>query len=509
MHRFTLLFFVMVSSLILQAQVPRFIQAQLFYSQFLSPEDGPYLETFLSIAGPSIRWVEMPDGQFQGNVEVTLIFRNRKDEIVHLDKYELVSPLVKDTSDRFLNLIDQQRFLLPNGEYELELRLKDLNSNTPAYSATQTIEMNIPANEVAISGIQLIESYRKTDQPSLLTKSGYDMFPYIFNFLPADVQTLSFYAEIYNTSKVLGEEEMFLINYYIESFESKRKLEKFSGFRRVKAAPVNVLFTNYNISGLPSGNYNLVVEARNRNNELLASNSLFFQRSNPSVGVDYTEFSSVSVENSFVNNISNADTLREYIRYLVPIATDLELTFIRTQIEKKLADLDLMQRFFLHFWLERDPLNPENSWNHYLAAVRLVNERFGAPGKKGKKGYETDMGYVFLRYGPPNVITDRPFDSGASGMTINPGDVEQADYGSVPYQIWHYYSLNGLRDRKFVFANPHLALNDYRLIHSNMPGEIQNENWQAELHYRFNTGTNLPDGDRYRGRSGDFYNNPR
>jgi len=50
---------------------------------------------------------------------------------------------------------------------------------------------------------------------------------------------------------------------------------------------------------------------------------------------------------------------------------------------------------------------------------------------------------------------------------------------------------------------------DYKLIHSNMPGEIQNENWQAELHYRFKFDATMPNQDRYGGRSGDYYNNPR
>ena len=64
-------------------------------------------------------------------------------------------------------------------------------------------------------------------------------------------------------------------------------------------------------------------------------------------------------------------------------------------------------------------------------------------------------------------------------------------------------------NRKFVFANKHLAANDYQLIHSNMPGEISNSNWQAELHWRFQHNATLPDGDKYQGQSGDFYNNPR
>jgi hypothetical protein len=51
---------------------------------------------------------------------------------------------------------------------------------------------------------------------------------------------------------------------------------------------------------LPSGNYYIVIEARDRENKILASNKLFFQRSNPDVEADYTNLDQTLVENSFV-----------------------------------------------------------------------------------------------------------------------------------------------------------------------------------------------------------------
>jgi GWxTD domain-containing protein len=490
------------------ASTPKFVQAQLFYSKFYSPADGPYIETYLSVVGSSIEWIEGADGKFQGKIEVTMIFRDSL-QIIVFDKYELSSPVISDTAERYINFLDQQRFLLPNGTYDFEITLKDINSNAPPFSAAQVIELNFNDDEISISGIQLVESFTKTNEPNVLTKSGYDLVPYVYNFIPQEINTLSFYAEIYNTEKVLGKDERYLLSYFIESYETKRQMEKFGSFKREITKDVSVLFANYNVTELPSGNYNLVIEVRNRENMLLSSNKLFFQRSNPGLQIDYSYFAGISVENSFVAQMTSKDTLMEYIRYLYPISTDMEQRFVRFQIDAAEADLAMMQRFFLNFWVERNELNPEEAWKYYLSAVELVNEQFGSPGKKGKKGYQTDMGYVYLKYGPPNTITDRPFDASNSGMTINPGGSEEVDPGSVPYQIWHYYSLNDLRDRRFVFANVHLALFDYKLIHSNMPGEIQNENWQAELHYRFKFDATMPNSDRYGGRSGDYYNNPR
>jgi GWxTD domain-containing protein len=490
------------------AELPKFIQAQLFHSNFYSPADGPYVETYLMVIGSSIEWSKNENDKFQGKVEVTMIFK-KEETIVAFDKYELKSPEIADTSNILVNFLDQQRFSLPSGSYEFEIRIRDMNGSTPPFAANQALDIEFDEDEIGISGIQLIESYMKNDQPNILTKSGYDLIPYVYNFIPQNVNVLSFYTEIYNTDKIFGQNEKFLLSYFIESFETGKQLEGFVTYKRENSQPVTVVFTNYNIAGLPSGNYNFVVEVRNRENELIKSNKLFFQRSNPNIQLDNSYFTQLSVENSFVSQITGRDTLLQYIKYLYPIATNIERNYMQYQIEDANADIQTMQRFFFNFWLERDMTDPEKSWRHYLAAVNLVNEQFGSPGKKGMQGYETDMGYIFLKYGPPNTITDRPFDASVSGMTIGQSGDETGDSGTVPYQIWHYYSLNNLRDRRFVFANVHLALFDYKLIHSNMPGEVQNENWQAELHYRFRHDLKMPDSDRYGGRSGDFYNFPR
>ncbi len=510
MKNITILTLSLILSFSVFGQTPKFVKAQFFYSKFYTPTDGSYVETYLSVFGNSVEYVKLPNGKFQGKVGVSLVF-SKDSAVVNFDKYELLSPEIDDTSSITFNFLDQQRFVLPNGEYNLEIKISDLNSKYVPDASNQTIVINFPEDKVSVSGIQLVESYTETTEPNVLSKSGYDLVPYVTPFLPDNVNLLTFYSEIYNTDKVLGADGKFLVNYYLESYETGKKLNKFTSFKRADAKPVNIIFANFNVSELPSGNYRLVVEARNRNNEVIASNRLFFQRSNPDVPVDYSDYDGVSVEHSFVTKITSYDTLRLYIDYLGPISTSMELNFVNYQIDKGNADLETMQRYFFNFWMDRDELNPEYAWKKYLSSVELVNEQFGAPGNKGKKGYQTDMGRVFLKYGPPNTIADRPFDASTSGMAISDGGGGPGDAGTVPYQIWHYYTLEklNLRNSKFVFANINLALFDYKLIHSNVPGEINNANWQSELHWRFQNDATMPEQDKYGGQSGDYYNNPR
>jgi GWxTD domain-containing protein len=227
---------------------------------------------------------------------------------------------------------------------------------------------------------------------------------------------------------------------------------------------VNVLMTEIDISSLPSGNYNLVVEVRNRNNDVLASREMFFQRSKimqlSESGT--TDFRALDVSNTFASKMTSKDTMAENIRSLWPISSALENTFAMNQME--MADLKLMQQYFYDFWQRRNHENPAMAWNDYKTQVDLVNEKFSS-GRK--KGYMTERGRVFLQYGAPNQITQN-----------------YNEPTSYPYEIWQYYKLKNQSNRKFVFYNPNLGTNDFTLLHSDATGEIYEQQWEVVLKKR-------------------------
>ncbi len=481
------------------------IQAALSYCSFYSVEDGPFLETYLSVYAGSIVFQPVATGGFQGLVGVTMIFRNGEN-IINFKKYELKSPVITDTSQRDFSFIDQQRFTLTNGEYEFEIEIRDLSTSADPIRDVESIKIDFPQGQVSISGIELLESFRKSEEINVLSKSGYDLVPYLQNFYPREMNKLAFYSEIYGSDQLLGASQSYLLSWFIRSNETGKALSEFARNRKETAKPVNVVLHEFDISKLPSGNYDLVVEARNQQNQVIASNSLFFQRSNPEVKLELKDVAALDIRGSFVEQLTNKDSISEYIRSLAPISTEMEVVFAQNQL--RTADLLTMQQYFLNFWIRRDEVLPERAWIKYKEQVDIVNRSFKTP---IKKGYETDRGRVYLKYGEPNTITDQPFESSSSGLTIVDGR-RDGDMGTVPYQIWHYYQLTSdQRDKKFVFANPSLATNDYALIHSNVRGEINNPNWQSDLIRQIG----LWDKDeisprgRFGNKSGELFNNPR
>lgn len=95
---------------------------------------------------------------------------------------------------------------------------------------------------------------------------------------------------------------------------------------------------------------------------------------------------------------------------------------------------------FIKFWENMDP-TPETEenelMNEYYRRVRYANAHFSG----FTEGWKTDMGMIFILFGPPNDIERHPFE-----------------LHSKPYEIWYYYDIN----KTFIFVDE-TGFGDYRL----------------------------------------------
>ena len=467
------------------------LKPYLSTTTYCAPGMTPFVENAIAIENRSAVYKEFEPGKFKATVEIQTIFR-QEDKICAFSKIALDSPVVTDTTNLDGAFIDQQRFSLPNGEYQMEISIKDMNGGDALPVEAMTVEVNYPDDTPAISDILLFDSYAKAEKPSACTKSGFDFLPRVYPFYGANEEKLHFYAEIYNSDK-LYDEGKFLVNYYIETVESSNRMQNYFFSKRYDVKKVDVLLNTIDIKDLPSGNYYLVIEMHDRSNELICSKSWFFQRSNPNVAFEIEDLAGVSIANTFVGNITEIDTLRKYIRFLDPICSEMERDYSSNLV--RTDDMKTMQQFLFNFWSKRSPMNPKQGFEDYLAAVRRVNMSFKT---SSYPGYRTDRGYVFLKYGQPDKIMESPNEPGA-----------------YPYEIWHYYEVANQHNKRFVFMSKDSAANDYQLIHSDVVGEINNPRWQLEIYSRiygqgYDQGVDQTEYERGWGsHAGDLYNNPR
>ncbi len=456
---FFILIYLFISTTIFSADN---LSAYFSYAPFYSHRNGTYIETYITVVGNSVVFKKNKNDMYQASLKITMLFKNG-DDIKEFRKYNLYSPEIEDTTEAKPNFIDLQRIIIPNGNYNFELIISDNNNDSiKKFTLSDIITINYQPKDICFSGIELIDKFSKTKKQNILSKSGYDIVPYVSTFYPNNINKISFYTEIYNVNKVLPDSSDFLMNYYIEAYHSGKIMHNFNRFQKQQVSSVNILFKELPITKLPSGNYNLVIEVRDRNNKLLKIKKLFFQRSNPGVEFSPVNLAAVEINGTFASKITNIKELADYIGSLRPISDNTEQNFEKYQL--KSANLQLMQQFLYNFWVKRSKDAPEQEWLNYKKQVDLVNQSYST---QIRRGYETDRGRVYLQYGTPNSIYESKHSPNA-----------------YPYEIWHYYKINDQTNKKFVFYNPEIVGNDYVLLHSDAKGEIVNKNWERVINGR-------------------------
>ncbi|MFN4853723.1 MAG: GWxTD domain-containing protein [Bacteroidota bacterium] len=444
---------------------------------FYAPETGPYCEVYILTSGNSVKLNETSKGNFQGKIQIQMAFL-KGDSVINFDSHNLLSPAQKDSISNTPDFINVKRFPLPPGDYFFEIIIRDALSKKEPFTARIAHHVPPVENLPLFSDIILLNSFSPANTPGPLTKSGYDIVPSISDYYAEKQNELSFYSEWYNHGNTLLKDDKMILKYRLENADNKTQVNDFIAFKRIRANDVIPLLASFDITSLPSGNYNLVLEAVNAENKMVSSQKVFFQRSK---GVLFSlEGDAANKLVNFSGSLQNPDSLAEYIRCLKPILGRMEDDFASNVLETK--DLLKMQNFFYQFWAKRKPSNPQEAWHEYAAEVKAVQAEFAT---RIFKGYQTDRGRVYLKYGKPDVR-----------------DIHENDPGLYPYEIWQYYKVDNRSNRRFVFYNPELATNRWMLLHSDAIGERRDDRWQMVLQKRNIFDRNLDSQD-----SRDFFGN--
>ena len=477
------------------------IRAEFGFARFSSPKEGAYLETYLLLKGHSLEVVKDETGKFYS--EVAIILKLKKGNVVAFqDAYRVKGPLMD--AEQVIDFMDQQRIPLQDGAYDIELAIHDVNrpEGLPALVQQQLV-INHRGRVVNISDVELVRSFDKTVTTNMLSKAGFDLVPFTSNFFPQTIDDLNFYFEVYNTDNKIKDDEEFLLNIFIENADDGSLAGDLRKYFKRRGEEVIPVLHSFPLKHISSGNYNIVIEVRDKKNEALDTKRFFFQRSNTVEAAlvsseEYKEgedgFSDLS--NTFVAKYNRPEELKHHVKCLIPIATQQEVSQITKRINYN--DAAMMKRYLYNFWKSRYPDTAEAEWNKYQEQVKKVNASYG---NNMNMGYETERGRVYLQYGPPNTIADSYFEP-----------------NTYPYEIWHYYKLENRNlnasdsNKRFVFANTSPGSNEFILLHSDADNEQNNARWHFDLQKRNEPNTDL---DEEQGRSHNgsralqYYNNPR
>ncbi len=455
--RFTLLFLVLLSSIAAFAQ-PR---ASVGFSTFNS-ENGPYVEVYLSVERASL--IKSPSGK--QSTTFTVLF-NEGDEIRRADKVELIAPT--DSEDR--NFVEALRYFIPEGSYRLNVEgVDNADSSQLSLKLATDIVIDYPTDSICLSDLQLAAMAYDVDsshQNSTLVKGGLFLEPLPQNFVKRQMEGFTAYIEAYFPEQFRNKPA--LLEYTIMSFDDSGKPNDiFRKNKRFEAKDYNTpFFININTESLASGRYGLRMTLRDKSLQSIAEKVSIFVLSNPGKDVEALSVKNESYEDSFVHSITS-DSLNYVLRSLLPIVTATESNYLEGVIR---SENEEAQRLAIsnHFSGESAKY-PEVAYRSYMKIVREIDAAF----KNGfRAGFESDRGYVYLKYGQPD---DR--------VIVN------EDPAAPPYEIWiyNYVERTFQGPGKFLFYNPTLDNASYTLLHSTVRGEIAEPRWRRVLYSRSTSG---------------------
>lgn len=461
-----------------QAQERR-LRAYLDNKQFYAPEIGNYVEFHLQFTGHSINY-KGKDGGLIGDLAVRMTIKEH-DSIVASDAYRLETPFMKDSVVE--DFYDVRRFQLNPGNYRFELELMDLNSENTPITTSQMLVVREMSDALSFSDIEVAEYATKGDGSSPFFKSGYDIIPRLTTFYPKELNTIPVYFELYNTN--LLPDSVFAVRQTITNAATGKEISSLRQTSKHTASPVIPFLRKLDISEVPTGKYIASFTLLNRNMLELATESYEFERSNDNV-YDLSA-RDVVIDPAFQESITD-DSVGYYLESLIPISNATGVKNILAVAKSRNGEE--ARKHIQLYWMATDPDNTYESWIKYKTQVQLVERIYS---NNFQEGFETDRGRVYLQYGAPTNIIKR--------------DNSTNEY---PFEIWVYNEIGKFSNKRFIFYNPDLVNNTYRLLHSDMVGELKNPGWQRELSKRDTNNGNIddPNGnvqDRFGGNATEYY----
>lgn len=450
------------------------------YSYFMERTDSgtvePYLDLYWEINPMTAAWERSGDSlQARFSVEIQLW---GKGESAYRQAYILETPwYTRAEQARNTNIMEKQRLPWAPGQDSLRLIVRDLVREADPFVWNRDLKGQRPGQAaLQLSGITLLDTfYRAKDtRTSRFLKEGYIQIPLCFPFMDDHRQRLDYYLEAYDWEREgvdpsLG--DSCDVHLAIARKEDGPALLGGPIRHRLFREERMVIRGSMDLSALPSGNYYLRAWIQDGEGQITDQQALFFQRSNkgfvpeakaPDQDTGIQKVAILDLSTTFLNQYDMAQ-LKAILKMLEPISTPVEKAAIEN-FGRRPEEI-YMRYFIYNFWKSRSPDSPEKAWEDYANRVREVNRLFGSGSLI--RGYETDRGYVYLKFGAPKERIP----------VLN-------ESGSLPYEVWVYDGTPGEhRLGVFLFYQPGNRVGDFSLLHSSVRGEVRNTAWRSFLYH--------------------------
>jgi GWxTD domain-containing protein len=377
---------------------------------FKDEKDDAKVEIYSRIPYPKLTFVKQ-DSLFVARYELTVHILDKSErlakELVQVDTCRATT--YAKTNDNNIFHTDDFIFTLAPGIYQVRATIRDLESNRQYEARQPLIIKSYLLTGARLSSVILVQTKFDTATGNI---------EYTRNMMAAIIQNVTspqLYYEVY----VKGRDMDSLILQYDIMLLSAKNSQVDSYFRRfpTTGAKTRVLDT-LSMAKLLSGNYLLTISLIDKlSGDPIDKSSLVF----------YTR---VQGQSLFIRNLDEA------INQLIYIADDDIVDKMR---ESKSQEEKM--KLFNAFWKKVDPTpnSPENELMlQYYSRIEFANQHYTT----FMSGWKTDMGRIFIKFGPPDFVDRQPFSA-----------------DSNPYEIWEYYQHN----LRLIFVDQS-GFGNYRLL---------------------------------------------
>jgi GWxTD domain-containing protein len=303
-----------------------------------------------------------------------------------------------------LGKIARRELRLVPGRYQVEVRLKDMETKRTTRSRLEAVVTDFTAGTWMLSDPMILRGPPGT--PPVIT-------PDVRGELDGTSDTIFVYLQQYNDQGADSSDMIWTI-------ESDTAVMKSDSLHLAAPAGASPVILAVPVAGLGAGEYNMRFYSRPAGTDPSGGSV-----SAVTMRTFTVRWSGMPVE---VEDIDLAIDQMQYV--LDEDAID----------EMKEQEPALKREMWLAFWKKRDP-TPESEKNElmeeYYSRVTFANRQF----THYTDGWKSDRGMVYIIFGPPSNIERRPFEN-----------------NSKPYEVWTYYEQN----REFVFVDAS-GFGDYKL----------------------------------------------
>ena len=430
----------------------------------------------------------MPDGQAYLDIQtswmservdpsdsltVTVIVTSQDEVLGFAKNNVLTRPAVADSSR--LQHVHVDRIAVPDGFGSVEWSV--MRDGDLLHVSNLTYHIS-PGGFPEIMDPMIVSTHAKATEYSdpNMVHSGLDLIPWVGRRIALEQSAAMFYLELHRIQEVVGQDSLFLLafgwaNVFGEWDAATTK------YKRLKAGSVVPVLES--LPCTPSSpdpiKPTLKLEVRTREGYVVVSRDVVFPGRAAAAGRDVkgdASGESLALYSApllpSVLQLTDPDRLVRHLFDHLAMATTNEQNTIQNVLVPQ-RDVQQMQQYISGFWLERSNSVAEAQALHqqYLGRIAFVDGAYGDC-KQGQ-GSQTEMGNIFLRFGQPNTVVKRH---------------NETDY--YPYEIWHYHKAGRFNNKRFLFFAPHVVSECFEMLHSDMLGERQNEDWLSQLRSREN-----------------------